>query len=127
MEEDRNDGLSIGELLAETGLEARQVRYMISEGMMPPANGRGRFAAGYGPRHIDAARRYLRLQAAGLRGHRLKAMMASQGASSIPLVRSGPVEISVDLSVPPESIDVDRTLAEIGAALRFYVNPKRED
>lgn len=126
MEDDRTkDGLDIRSFVAETGLEARQVRYMIAEGMMPPADERGRHAAGYGPRHLDAARQFLRLQEMGFRGEGLKALMVQASREPLPLLNLPAVSVTVDPSVDPGTIDVERTLAAIGEALRFYVDPSQ--
>lgn len=118
---------SIGELSEELGIEPRQIRYMIAEGMMPAADERGRGAAGYGPAHVSAAKRYLRLQALGFRGEGLKALMLSQRRVPLPIATLETISVTVDPGVDPASIDVEDAIARIGEALRLYANPTRKD
>lgn len=118
---------SIQALSEELGIEPRQIRYMIAEGMMPPAGERGRDAAGYGPDHVDAGRRYLRLQAMGFRGEGLKALMLSEARVPLPVLTLHAISVTVDPEVDPSTIDVDDTLSRIGEALRLYVNPKGKE
>ena len=47
------------ELIERTGVPERQVRYLISEGFVPPPTG-GRAKADYGQDHVAAVTRYAR-------------------------------------------------------------------
>ena len=53
--------MKLPELMERTGIAERQVRYLISEGFVPPPRG-GRAHAEYGDDHVAAIRRYLRLR-----------------------------------------------------------------
>ena len=41
---------------------------------------------------------------------------------AVPIVQSGGVELRIDPSIPPDSIDVDAVLEEISIALKTYVS-----
>lgn len=51
------------ELAEALGLPVRMVRYLVAERIIGPATERGRFAAGFGPGHLEDGRRYLALAA----------------------------------------------------------------
>jgi len=50
----------------------------------------------------------------------IKVIMAFDDA--VPIVQSGGVELRIDPSIPPDSIDVDAVLEEISIALKTYVS-----
>lgn len=78
--------MNIHELTALTGETARQVRYLIAEGLMPPPAG-GRAHAAYGPAHVAAIRAYQRLRALGFRPAAIRLLRQGRGVPvSIPLV-----------------------------------------
>lgn len=58
------EALKFDDLVRETGVTARQIRYLISEGFVPPPTG-GRANARYGEQHVTAIRRYDRLRSLG--------------------------------------------------------------
>lgn len=112
------------ELAEALGLPARQIRYMITEGIIPGANGMGRGVDGFDDRHLAAGRRYLELKAQGLSTFETKRLMAEE--RRIPLYDGHPLTLLVDPNVDPASIDVEAVLEDFAAALRNYANPSQE-
>ena len=107
------------ELAARLGMPDRMVRYLVTEGIIPPADALGRYADGFGEEHLAAGQRYVRLQAMGFPPKAIKILLA--GGGRVPLLDAHPVLLSVDPSVDPSTIDVDAVLGVIGDALRRYV------
>ena len=66
--------MNIRELAALTGAAERQIRYMISEGFVPPPRG-GRANADYGDDHAAAIRRYLALREQGFPPSAIKVLV----------------------------------------------------
>jgi MerR family copper efflux transcriptional regulator len=56
--------LRLNDLTKRTGTAERQIRYLISEGFVPPPRG-GRANADYGEDHVEAVIRYARLKDLG--------------------------------------------------------------
>jgi len=56
--------LRLKDLIKQTGLAERQVRYLITEGFIPPPKG-GRATAYYGDSHVSGIKRYLALKDLG--------------------------------------------------------------
>ena len=80
------------------GLTPRQVRFLISEGFVPPPRG-GRAHASYGEDHVAAIRRYQELREAGLPPAAIRVVLAS--AAGIPI----PLAPGVALMVDPARLD----------------------
>lgn len=77
--------VNIHDLTALTGETARQVRYLIAEGLMPPPDG-GRANADYGEAHVAAIRTFQRLRALGFRPAAIRLLREGRGAPiSIPV------------------------------------------
>jgi DNA-binding transcriptional MerR regulator len=72
--------MNIHQLIEETGIAERQVRYLIAEGFIPPPTG-GRANADYGEDHVVAIRRYTRLRELGFPPAAIKLLLqAREGA-----------------------------------------------
>jgi DNA-binding transcriptional MerR regulator len=112
--------MTLAELAEQVGVPPRQLRFLIAEGILPPATKTGRGADGYGDEHLARARRYMTLHGLGMKPSAVKVLMAFDEA--IPILQSGGIEVRVDPSIPPQSIDVEASLAEIARALRHYIN-----
>lgn len=110
--------MTLAELADAVGVPARQIRFMIAEGALPPALKTGRAADAYGEEHLAKARRYMTLHGLGMKPAAIKVLMAFDEA--IPIFQAHGLELRVDPSVEPASIDIEQTLADIGAALRAY-------
>ena len=114
--------MTLAELAEAIGAPARQIRFMIAEGVLPPAVKTGRSADAYNEEHLAKARRYMILHGLGMKPAAIKVLMAFDEA--IPIYQSGGVELRVDTSIDPESIDIDATLNELGKALRAYTKKR---
>ncbi len=76
--------MNIRELIAATQITERQVRYLISEGFMPPPEG-GRANASYGQNHLDAIQRYNRLRELGFPPAAIKLMLEAKEGIPFPV------------------------------------------
>lgn len=110
--------MTLAELAERAGVAPRQIRFLIAEGILPPAAKTGRAADAYGEEHLAKARRYTTLHGLGMKPAAVKVLMAFDDA--IPIHQAGGVEVRVDPSVDPSALDVDAALAEIERALRAY-------
>ncbi len=116
--------MKAAELAESLGLPARQIRYMITEGIIPRATGVGRYADGFGEEHLAAGRRYLELRAEGHSAYEVKRLMAAE--RQVTLYQGPALALTVDPNVDPETIDVEAVLADLAAALAQYVNQDKE-
>lgn len=112
--------MTLAKLAEQAGVAPRQIRFLIAEGILPPAGKTGRGADAYGEEHLAKARRYKTLHGLGMKPAAVKVLMAFDDA--IPIHQAGGVEVRVDPAVDPGSIDVDAALAQIEAALRAYAS-----
>jgi len=112
--------VTLAELAEATGVPPRQIRFMIAEGFVPPATGTGRGADVYGEAHLAKVRRYMTLHRLGMKPSAIKVLMEFDEA--IPVLQRAGIELRIDPSVDPQSIDVEETLAAIAAALRTYTS-----
>lgn len=110
--------MTLAELAQKAGVPPRQIRFLIAEGILPPASKTGRAADAYGEKHLAKARRYTTLHGLGMKPAAVKVLMAFDDA--LPIHQARGVELRVDPSVDPASIDVEATLVDIEKALRAY-------
>jgi DNA-binding transcriptional MerR regulator len=110
--------MTLAEFAAAIGVPARQIRFMIAEGVLPPALKTGRAADAYGEEHLAKARRYMTLHGLGMKPAAIKVLMAFDEA--IPIFQANGLELRVDPSVERASIDIEQALADIATALRAY-------
>ena len=108
--------MTLAELADALDVPARQIRFMIAEGVLPPALKTGRAADAYGDEHLRKARRYLTLHRLGMKPAAIKVLLAFDEA--IPVYQGGGVELRIDPALDPARIDVDALLGEIGDVLR---------
>ncbi len=111
--------MTLTELAEAAGVPPRQIRFLIAEGILPAATKTGRGADGYGEDHLARARRYMTLHGLGMKPSAVKVLMAFDEA--IPILQARGVELRVDPSVDPGTIDVEAVLADVRRALRSYV------
>ena len=95
--------MNFRELVNTVGVTPRQVRYMISEGFVPPPTG-GRAYAVYDGDHLDAIQRYVRLRELGFTPASIKVLL--QAKKGVPF----PVEDGITLVVSPELISTEKDL-----------------
>ncbi len=102
------------ELVSATGLAARQVRYLIAEGFVPPPTG-GRTYATYGEAHVAAIARYERLRSLGFPPAAIRLLLEAR--EGIPI----PVADGITLVVAPNLIgsgaDIDPIMDRLSARL----------
>lgn len=112
--------MTLAELADHLGIPPRQIRFMIAEGILPPAARTGRSADAYDETHVTKGQRYLALHRMGMKPGSIKVLMAFDDA--VPILQGHAVELRVDPQVPPEELDIEAILAAVGAALRAYTN-----
>ena len=84
------------ELTKLVGLAPRQVRYLISEGFIPPPTG-GRAHASYGHEHVEAIERYKRLKELGFTPAAIRRLLDTKVGAPFPVVRGVTLVVSPDL------------------------------
>lgn len=88
--------MNIRELVASTGATERQVRYLISEGFVPPPRG-GRANADYGDDHLEAIKRYNRLRDLGFPPAAIKLLLQSEAGVPFPVGQGITLVVSPDV------------------------------
>ncbi len=94
--------MKLGELVAETGEAARNVRFLISQGVVPPPEGT-RAEPDYGAAHIAAIRRYQRLKSAGYKLAAIKLMRDQKIPARVEIAPG--LDLLIDTDVAGESLD----------------------
>lgn len=122
--------MNIHDLITLTGVTARQVRYLVSEGIIPAPRG-GRSNADYGDDHVAGIQRYRDLQQAGYRHGVIRDIMV--GSESQPGMSNGdarPAPPTVVDLVPGVMLMIDPSALQTGldrAALRAAVVKALDD
>lgn len=88
--------MHISELTKRTGVTERQVRYMITEGFMPPPRG-GRATADYGDDHVAAIRRYGQLKALGFPPAAIKILLKAREGAPFPVADGITLVVAPDI------------------------------
>jgi DNA-binding transcriptional MerR regulator len=76
--------MKFDELVSVTGTAGRQIRYLISEGFVPPPAG-GRAYATYGDEHVAAIRRYDRLKSLGFPPSAIRLLLDAKEGVPVPI------------------------------------------
>lgn len=103
--------MTMRELTKRTGSTARQVRYLIAEGFVPPPTG-GRANAVYGDAHLLAIERYQHLRAAGFSPASIRLLLESQTGVPFEVIPG------VSIVVTPDLIGEDVSLDELGERIQ---------
>jgi DNA-binding transcriptional MerR regulator len=90
-------------LAREAGETPRQIRYLISLGIVPPPEGGRRFAA-YGPAHLAAVCRYQALRAYGYAPAQITAILDIARAAAEGVTVTFPLAPGVTLRVDPAAL-----------------------
>ena len=106
--------MHIKELTKRTGIPERQVRFLISEGFMPPPTG-GRANADYGEDHVAAVERYTRLRDLGFPPAAIKLLLQSGEGAPFPVAPG--VTLVIDPSLLASGQAVEPLLEAIGQIL----------
>jgi DNA-binding transcriptional MerR regulator len=97
----------MGELIAAAGggpVSARFVRFLVSEGVIPPPTG-GRAHAAYDERHLHGVVNYVRLRGLGLSPAQVKNVLRAAQGETVPLALAPGVSLHIDLAVIDPGID----------------------
>ena len=111
--------MTLQELADKLGVAARQIRFLIAEGILPAAQKTGRSADAYGDEHLRHAQRYLALHRMGMKPASIKVLMTFDDA--VPILQEQGVEVRMGPSVDPSTLDLDALVQKITEALRLYV------
>ena len=103
--------MTMHELTKRTGSTARQVRYLIAEGFVPPPTG-GRANAVYGDAHLLAIERYQCLRDAGFSPASIRLLLESQTGVPFEVIPG------VSIVVTPDLIGEDVSLDELGERIQ---------
>ena len=112
--------MTLAELADRLGIQPRQIRFMIAEGILPPAAKTGRSADAYEEAHVVKGQRYLALYRMGMKPGSIKVLMAFDG--DVPILQEGGIELRIDPQVMPQELDVEAILGVVEQALRTYKN-----
>ncbi len=107
-------GMTMRELTQITGYTARQVRYLIAEGFVPPPTG-GRANAVYGETHVAAIERYQHLRAAGFSPASIRLLLKTQTGVPVEIIPG--VSLIVDPSMIAEDVPIDQLMEHIRSVL----------
>ncbi|MBG0807947.1 MerR family transcriptional regulator [Methylosinus sp. H3A] len=88
--------MKFDELVQATGIAARQIRYLIAEGFVPPPTG-GRTYATYGDDHVRAIRRYERLKGLGFPPAAIRLLLDAKEGVPVPVVSGLTLVIAPEL------------------------------
>jgi MerR family copper efflux transcriptional regulator len=115
--------MKMRELTSQTGVTARQVRFLIAEGFVPPPRG-ATANADYDDEHLTAIRRYQHLHGLGYPPAAIKLLFQSQGA--IPIKLAPGLTLNVEPALFQRKLNVDRTLKKISRVLSELFPPPSE-
>lgn len=107
--------MTLAELADRLGTQPRQIRFMIAEGILPPASKTGRSADAYDETHVVTGQRYLALYRMGMKPGSIKVLMAFDAA--IPILQDHGVEVRVDPQAAPNELDIEAILKSVRQAL----------
>jgi len=112
--------MTLAELADRLGIQPRQIRFMIAEGILPPAAKTGRSADAYEEAHVVKGQRYLALYRMGMKPGSIKVLMAFDDA--VPILQEQGIELRIDPQMAPQELDVEAILRAVEQALRTYKN-----
>jgi MerR family transcriptional regulator, copper efflux regulator len=115
--------MKIRELTSQTGITARQVRFLIAEGFVPPPSG-ATANADYGDQHVAAIRRYQYLHGLGYPPAAIKLLFQSPGV--IPIKVAPGITLNVEPALFQRNLNLDRTLKKISRILSELFPPPSE-
>ena len=96
--------LRLKELMERTGAAERQIRYLISEGFVPPPRG-GRANADYGEDHVEAVPRYTRLKELGFPPAAIRRLLGAPAGIPFPIAKG--VTLVIDPAQLASGAEID--------------------
>jgi DNA-binding transcriptional MerR regulator len=96
--------LRLKDLIERTGTAERQIRYLISEGFVPPPRG-GRANADYGEDHIEAVTRYARLKELGFSPAAIRLLLGATAGTPFPIAKG--ITLVIDPSQLASGADLE--------------------
>jgi DNA-binding transcriptional MerR regulator len=120
--------MNIHELEQLTGQPARNIRFLIAEGIVPEPHGKARWAS-YGDEHVRALEFYAELKASGvtsLSAIRERVARRTNGEEHVVLSPLPGVEIRIEPSLIAD-VDLDDLIEEIRTAIESVVPKTREE
>lgn len=96
--------LRLKELMERTGAAERQIRYLISEGFVPPPRG-GRANADYGEDHVEAVTRYARLKELGFPPAAIRLLLDATAGIPFPIAKG--ITLVIDPSQLASGADLE--------------------
>lgn len=88
--------MKFDDLVKATGVTPRQIRYLISEGFVPPPSG-GRTYATYSDLHVTAIRRYQRLRSLGFPPAAIHLLLDAREGIPVPIANGLTLVIAPEL------------------------------
>jgi MerR family transcriptional regulator, copper efflux regulator len=116
--------LKIHELTVQGGITARQVRFLIAEGFVPPPTG-ATANADYSHEHLAAIRRYQHLHGLGYPPAAIKLLLQTDAAIPIKIVPG--VTLNVQPSILQKKMDVNRVVEKISRILCDLFPPEMKE
>jgi DNA-binding transcriptional MerR regulator len=122
--------MNMKELLEAAGggqVTARFVRFLVSEGVIPPPTG-GRAHATYDERHLHGVVNYGRLRRLGLSPAQVKSVLRAAQGQTVPLALAPGLALHVDLGSLDPGLDpaaVARRVEEILTELKTSLKPEK--
>ena len=117
--------MTLNELANALGVPARQIRFLIAEGILPPAYKTGRAADGYDETHLALGKRYQALYRMGMKPGSIKVLMAFDDA--IPVFQDNGIELRIGRGVNPEQIDIEDITQKIERVLAKFTGKEETD
>lgn len=111
--------MRLKELMERTGAAERQIRYLISEGFVPPPRG-GRANADYGEDHVEAIIRFSRLKELGFPPAAIRLLL--DATAGIPFPISKGVTLVVDTSRLASGADVEPMVTKVREVLSHILS-----
>lgn len=117
-------GLKFDDLVRITGTTARQIRYLIAEGFVPPPTG-GRTYASYSDVHVTAIRRYDRLRSLGFPPAAIRLLLDAREGIPVPITNGLTLVIAPELI--GSGVDVSDVAARTAAKVKELLSPGGAD
>ena len=96
--------MRLKELIERSGTAERQVRYLISEGFVPPPRG-GRANADYGEDHVEAVIRYARFKELGFPPAAIRLLLGATAGIPFPIAKG--VTLVIDPAQLASGADIE--------------------